>query len=121
MTLQEFYKEVGGDYDGVMGILMKEERIYKYLFKFEGSDDFSCMNDAIAAENYEDAFRYSHNLKGVCLNLGLGALATTASELCEKFRHGAPEEDVSKLQEIVAANYENVIKNIGILRESKEG
>ena len=33
MTLQECYESMGADYQGVMGRLMKEERVLKFLKK----------------------------------------------------------------------------------------
>lgn len=91
MTLQEFYEQVGGSYDNVMGRLMSEERIVKYLGKFLSCTDYDEMVKAFAEKRYRDAFLHSHTLKGTALNLGLDRLASAASDLCELVRSSDPE------------------------------
>ena len=78
MKLRDFYNEIGGNYDEVIGRLMNEKRIYKYLFKFKDNVDYQGMLDAIEEKNWETAFRFSHNLKGMGLNLGLGEMTDAA-------------------------------------------
>ena len=56
--------------------------------------------------------RMSHNLKGMCQNLGLDSLARVSSDLCEQVRHGAPAVDISTYVEAVADEY---AKNIGAI------
>lgn len=112
MNVKEFYAEVSGNYEEVMERLMTEARVYKFLNRFLDTDDFQRMNEGFDKENWEEAFRYSHNLKGVCLNLSLTDLGQKASELCETVRNGAPEVDVTELRKIVAEKYEKVVKAI---------
>lgn len=95
--VKEFYESIGGNYDEVLSRLMKEERIIKYLTKFIDADEFADFENALSNENYEEAFRLIHNIKGVSLNLGLAPLSKIASDLCEEYRHGKPEKDVSEM------------------------
>lgn len=97
MTVRECYDSFGGDYSGVMGRLMKEERIIKYAKMFCAGDDCAQISQALKEERYEDAFRSVHNLKGMSLNLGLTPISTTSSDLCEAVRHGKPSEDPTSL------------------------
>lgn len=55
------------------------------------------------------------NLKGVCLNLSLGPLATEASELCELLRGGTPKEGAEELFAKVQKSYEKAAAYIGKL------
>ena len=105
MDIHRFYETVGGDFEGTLGRLMKEERIEKYLLRFADNTDYPDFFTAWEAQNYADAFRYVHNLKGMCLNLGISPLADIASEVCEELRGGAPKGDMSaKLEALKQVN-----------------
>ena len=112
VTLREFYDMVGGNYDDVVGRLLMEERIAKYLKKFKDTSDYDQMIAAVENQEWEIVFRMSHNLKGMCQNLGLDRLAKVSSELCEQVRHGAPTLDIKPF---VEATTEEYVKNIGAI------
>ena len=112
MTLREFYASIDGSYDEAIKRLMNEKLMLKYLGKFADNGDYAAMMDAAEAGDWEAVFRHSHNLKGVCLNLGLGRLARSASALCDSVRDGAPVGDVSPLKAQVAADYALVMDGI---------
>ena len=95
MTIQEVYEAIGGSYEEALGRMLKEERVTKYARKFLSSTDYEDMLAAIRDENWEEAFRFSHNLKGMCLNLSFTRLGEASAALCDYFRHGAPTEDYS--------------------------
>ncbi len=105
MTLQECYESMGADYQGVMGRLMKEERVLKFLKKAVDSDMVTWISNSLEEKNYEEAFRAAHSLKGVCQNLGLTVLEKSSSELTEALRNGEPAQDVTPLLEQVKADY----------------
>lgn len=105
MTLQECYEAMGGDYTGVMGRLMKEDRVTRFLGKFKDDSMLEPLETSLAAKNYEEAFRAAHNLKGVCQNLGITKLADSSSELCETMRNGEPTIDITPLLEAVRNDY----------------
>ena len=110
MTITEFYKAVGGSYNEVINRLMTDKRILTYLNKFVSAGDYSELLNAIDAEDWETGFRASHNLKGVSLNLGLGDLAKSSSELCETMRPGKkPEIDITSLLEQVKVDYAKTV------------
>lgn len=108
MTVQEFYATVNGNYDEVMGRLLKEERVVKYLRIFVESDEMQQLQDTLAAEDWPEAFRHSHSIKGMCLNLALTQLATSSSILCETLRPGIPTEDPKPLLAKTLEDYEIV-------------
>lgn len=112
MTVKECYVAMEGDYEGVMQRLMTEARIVKYLNKFLDNQDYTGLCETLAAQNYEDAFRHSHNLKGVGLNLGMTKLHQSSDVLCETLRGGTPKEDVGPLLEQVKKDYEQVVEAI---------
>lgn len=117
MTVKEFYEKHNSDYEGVFGRLMTEARIIKYLRKIDEQGDFvSCMA-AVSAGDWETAFRASHSLKGICLNLGLTSLFTPASEFCENLRGGSPKEPVDPMLEALKTEYEATISDINLIEE----
>lgn len=115
MTVKEFYAAVGGSFEEALGRLMTEARILKYLRKLPQMTDYADMLRAIETEDWEAGFRASHNLKGMALNLSLGRLAESSSELCETMRHGKPSSDITALTETVKKEYGETIALIGTL------
>lgn len=112
MNLKESYEQFGGDYDGALTRLGKEERIKKYTKMFTQGSDYQLIVDSLAANNKEDAFRNVHNLKGVALNLGLTPLHTTADILCEALRPGNPsvsDDEINEMLKNVKKAYDDVI------------
>lgn len=119
MTVQEFYTAVGSDYNEVIGRLGKEERIYKYLDRFAQSNSIAEVDTALEAKNWEAAFRATHSLKGVCLNLGIGKLGASSSNLCEMLRGGEPTEDITEAVGVMRADYADTMDAIAGLLASR--
>lgn len=86
MTLRRFYREAGGDADEVLARLGSEEMLRRFLKKFPGDPSFSELCTAFRTRDAETAFRAAHTLKGLCLNLGFGALCRPATLLTEALR-----------------------------------
>jgi HPt (histidine-containing phosphotransfer) domain-containing protein len=103
---------MNGDYEGVKGRLLTDERIQKYLIKFANATDYQQMVDAIEKDDYDLAFRMSHNLKGVSLNLGITQLQKTSEVLCEEYRNGKPKNDVTELLQAVTDAYQDTLAAI---------
>ena len=90
MTLQEFYDRIGGDYKATISRLPSEALIKKFVLKYPGDPSFNQLKDALAAQDWELAFRASHTLKGVAQNLGMDRLYKTAATLCDAVRGPKP-------------------------------
>ena len=67
MNVKECYAMMGGDYEGVMGRLMTDERIKKFLLKLPQSNPMNEIFENLNNKDYETAFRNVHNMKGVAL------------------------------------------------------
>lgn len=115
MELRECYQQMGGDYDAVMGRLRQEERVCKFLKLFPSDENFQLLTDAMPKEDWSTAFRAAHSMKGVALNLGLSALAQSASDLTEVLRTLTPSEDPVPLYQKVKEDYERTLAAIGAL------
>lgn len=92
MTLQECYTALEGNYEEVIGRLRSERLVQKFVLKFleDGSYDLLCRS--MESGDYEEAFRASHTLKGVCQNLAFDRLGRSSSQLCEALRNGVTPE-----------------------------
>lgn len=116
MELRQIYEQMHGDYDSVIKRLRADERIEKYLVKFMGNHMDCLIRDALAAGDYETAFREAHNLKGVCANLNMDALGKSASELTEALRNGTPKGDITPLVEAMQSDYDMTIRALAQLK-----
>ena len=116
MDLVKFYEEVQGDYKDVIGRLLKDERILKYLIKFSEEDNYSLLISQLERKEYEEAFRCVHSVKGMCLNLGLSKLKKSASDICEELRNGAPVNDLTELLSEYKKDYEMTLEAISKLK-----
>lgn len=110
MTLEEFYIKVGGDYQEVLQRGVKQERIENYLKLFQKENMLQQLRDSIADKNYAQAFECSHNLKGLCLNLGLSDLQKASSVICEELRNGNPGEQLQEMLDKVEKAYDSVLE-----------
>ena len=106
MTLQEFYARVGGDYNATPepSAPARPQR-KKFILKYPGDPSFAQLKDALAAQDWELAFRASHTPKGVAQNLGMDRLKAAAA-LCDAVRGPKPLEDESLWPPVHAAHEE---------------
>lgn len=111
MTLQECYAALGGDYAGVTGRLPTERMVQKFVLKFLKDESFDLLVRSMAAEDYGEAFRAAHTIKGVCQNLDFTKLYTSSSQLSEALRGGFTPE-APALAEQVAADYKQTVEAI---------
>ena len=71
VNLQECYEKFGGDYDGVMGRLRREQLVRKLLYKFLDDKNFELFEASMQRQEYDEALRAVHTLKGICQGKGL--------------------------------------------------
>ena len=117
MTLQECYAAMGGDYEGVMGRLRSERMVQKFVLKFLADGSYGLLLSSVEAEDWLEAFRASHTIKGVCQNLGFTRLYESSSALSEAMRDGKPLGDPALLER-VKADYQTTAGAIRALRET---
>ena len=88
MTLKECYAALGGDYDAVLGRLPGEKFVQKFVLKFLNDGSYDLLLRSMEEQNYEEAFRAAHTIKGMCQNLDFTRLYRSSSALSEALRHG---------------------------------
>lgn len=108
MTLQEFYTRIGSSYDAVFARIPSEMMIRKFTKMYLQDNSLQLLNDSIAQEYWNDAFRAAHTLKGVAANLGFDTLQETASQLTELLRGGRPLTDFPLLEQVRSAHQQVV-------------
>lgn len=86
MTIQECYKEIGGDFEGVQKRFGGVAMVEKFAIKFLRDSSFQELEDGLKEKDAEKAFRAAHTLKGICLNLGFDAFYEVSAALTEKLR-----------------------------------
>lgn len=107
MTFQDYYKEIG-DYEDVLTRLMNEKLIRKYVCKFLDDSSYRDLVQALSQNNYPDAFRFAHTLKGVSRNLGLTKVFELSNEITEILRDEQPHDVSNKMAELTK-EYEHVV------------
>lgn len=117
MTLKECYAVLGGGYEDVLGRLGSERLVKRFVLKFLDDPSFRMLSEALENENYEEAFRASHTIKGICQNLSFMHLLESSSRLTEELRPGtAPASDEFFAQ--VTADYSAAAEAIRQYRDS---
>ena len=86
MTIQECYKEMGGDFEGVQKRFGGAAMVKKFAIKFLSDSSFQDLEDGLKEKDAEKAFCAAHTLKGICLNLGFDAFYEVSAALTEKLR-----------------------------------
>lgn len=119
MDLKEFYARVGGNYDSIMGRLMKEERIKKYVFKFLDDTTFETLCKTMEENDIEEAFRAAHTMKGLCQNLDLLTLFKSSHDMAEALRHGKAD-NADDILEQVKKDYEITFAAIKEIKEQEQ-
>jgi len=80
-------EEMGMDVNNTVNRFMGNETLYlKFLNKFQADQSVANIQQYIAEQNTEEAFKSAHTLKGVAANLGLDPIARLASDIVELFR-----------------------------------
>ncbi len=86
MTVEEFYQSVGGDYEKAISVFKSDERINKYLQKYEKDGTYQKLVDALDNKNIEAIFNASHALKGITGTFYLTRLYESVVKLVEEVR-----------------------------------
>ena len=116
MTVRECYAVIGGNYDEAFNRLRSDDRLAKFLKRLLDDPTFSQLEEAFATGNAELAFRSSHTLKGVSLNLSLTGLYEAASSLTEALRGKSDiEAEAKPLFDELKSIYELTVQSIKTL------
>ena len=119
MTVQEFYSEIKGNYDEVIGRMRNDARVKKFVFMFLEDETFAGLCSSMETGNYQDAFRQAHTLKGLCQNLAFSDLYEPVHELTECLRGGTCDEKALEYFEQTRQKFEFLTNAIGRLQNAE--
>ncbi len=120
MTVKECYDRIGGSYDEAKQRLMDDKRMLKFLGMFLRDTSFEQITNALAQNDYTEAFKGAHSLKGVSHNMAFSALCGAVDVLTEELRSGTPSMDVTLLYEKTKDAYERTVQTIKELLDSQQ-
>lgn len=94
-------EDCGIDVNGALSRMMGNEKLFfRVMKKFLEDNTYKNLIAKLEEEDYEEAFKSAHALKGVAANLGLNPIMDADSVIVEKLRNHNIEgikEDVEKL------------------------
>lgn len=118
MNLQELPQYISIDVAGSLeDRFMGSEALYaRFLRKLLTTADFAALQELAAADDWQEALRRAHNLKGVCANLGLTDLSAAFAKLVQLLRSEGfqPQQARNELAAIVP-EWEKTLRYIGAL------
>lgn len=120
MSLEECYAALGGDYEEAMGRLRSGRIVQKFVLKFLDDGSYNLLVKSMEEENYGEAFRAAHTIKGVCQNLSFTRLYESSNALSEALRNGFSPE-APALTEKVKEDYQQTVEAIRTFREGVQG
>ena len=114
LRIEECYKDMGGNFEEVLGRLISPALVEKFIVKFLDDGSYAELRNQMDSGTREDAFKAAHTLKGVCANLSITKLCVSASELTEELRSGDAKvsERAKELFEPVKDDYEMTVSTI---------
>ena len=114
MTIEQCYREMGGNYAEVCGRLPSQQLVEKFARKFLDDQTYADLTAAMASCDHDVAFRAAHTLKGVAANLSFTRLRESASALTELLR--APADTIppeaAPMLEAVTRDYDATVAAI---------
>lgn len=113
-TVQEFYKNINGDYEDVMLRLPNDDMVRRFIKRFVNDNTYSELLCAIEKGDIKASFEAAHKLKGIVANLAFSELYKVTSLLCDQLRNLDAQADIELVDELKSA-YEEVIKQEELL------
>lgn len=119
MNLRECYMKLDGNYDEVVQRLQNEYIVEKFMFKFLKDKSFNFLKISIQNENYEDAHRYVHTIKGICQNLSFSKLYESSHQMTNEFKNNNYKKALDLMPQL-SKDYYQIIDAINEYQMFKE-
>ena len=119
MNLKDCYIKFGGDFDEVLGRLRREQTIQKFVYKFLDDKSFLLFEASMENQDYEEALRAVHTLKGICQNLSFTRLFESSSLVTKALKENDRNQAIDMMPQLSKDYYEiiDVIKDFKSSRE----
>lgn len=113
MTAKECYELIGGNYEEALRRVMMDSMIEKLSAMFLDDKSYVGLVAAMEENDYDEAFKMAHTLKGVCQNLAYTALGSVSDELTEALRENKRDVELAKqLFEKTKVEYERTVNGL---------
>lgn len=119
MNLKDCYARFGGDFDGVLGRLRREQTVQKFLYKFLDDKSFHTFEEAVASKGHAEALRAVHTLKGISQNLSFDRLYESSSRITRALKENDWNGAVEGMPEL-SRDYHETIDAIRKYKDSVE-
>ncbi len=106
----------GGDFNGVLERLRREQTVQKFVYKFLDDKSFELFEASMEKQDYEEALRAVHTLKGICQNLSFDRLYTSSSLVTNALK----ENDYKKAIDLTPQLSDDYSQVVNAVREYKE-
>ncbi len=107
--LKEKLIQAGVDVNSALERFMGNSALMiKFLKKFPADENYNILVTSLEADNFDDAFKAAHTLKGLCGNLSLTKLQSVVSEQTELLRAGNGPEAKKFMPEVIK-EYEEIV------------
>ena len=118
MDLKDCYIKFGGDFDEVLGRL-RRETVLKFLYKFLDDKSFQLFEESMGNQDYEEALRAVHTLKGICQNFSFTRLYESSSRVTNALKESDWNKAIDMMPQL-SRDYYEVRNAIEELKHSKE-
>ena len=116
MTAEEFYKELGADYQTALSRMMGNQGfLTRMLKKFKEDKNYAALEKAAQENDCAAIFAAAHTIKGVAGNLGLTPLYEACARLSDATRGGRCDGDIRELLKAVRESYQAVTEKLARL------
>lgn len=119
MDLKECYTNFGGDYDEVLSRLQRERIVEKFVYKFLDDKSFELLETSIKNEDYGEALRAVHTIKGICQNLSFTKLYEISNLMTKTLKENDYQKAVDMMPQLTD-DYYKIIHTVQEYKQSKE-
>lgn len=119
MTIEEFYKKIGGSYENAHNMYSDDEKLLEETVKFLHDSSFAELQTCIASSNYKGAHDSAAALFELCEKLCFTELSDLAGKMKEKL-YGKDTFDDIVLFTGIKNQYELVVTALRILEQENE-
>ena len=117
----DILESLGMDYEEILERFVNDEDFYfQLLEKFSEKPDIDIIEEMLEQENYQEAFRLAHCLKGGSANMGLLYLSEAMVPLTEELRNPPYEmEKILPLYYEARDSFKDTMEQVKIVLEAR--
>ncbi len=114
MTIEQLYRQQGGDYEDALRLFGSQEIMIKYMRRLAQDSYYVRLKNAVESGDMKESFELAHTLKGNISNYMFGELEELISNLVEQLRPQTEKAD-EKIWGELSEHYENLLMSIAEL------